>query len=309
MIRRAPGVALISFAAVLWGMDALLRKPLAATTSAATIVFGEHVVLVLVVLPLLVPALLALRRAGGRAILAGAVLGAGASALATILFTQAFVHGDPITPVVLQKVQPLVAVVGARLILGEQPRRRFAWFLLPALAGVWLIAFPHPFEVHARGLVPIAEALAAAGLWGLGTVLGRYLGRRLSFDHVVTVRFAFGFVGSALALPLLSAPTHAGARDSLWIAVLALVTGAVALAIYYYGLQRTPAIVASLAELAYPLTAGIVGYVAFGAALGWSQWIGVGLTTAVVTTLPLRGRGVVRMPDADAPLAAAPAPA
>ncbi|HET7045506.1 MAG TPA: DMT family transporter, partial [Gaiellaceae bacterium] len=307
MIRRAPGVALISFAAVLWGMDALLRKPLAATTSAATIVFGEHVVLVLVVLPLLVPALLALRRAGGRAILAGAVLGAGASALATILFTQAFVHGDPITPVVLQKVQPLVAVVGARLILGEQPRRRFAWFLLPALAGVWLIAFPHPFEVHARGLVPIAEALAAAGLWGLGTVLGRYLGRRLSFDHVVTVRFAFGFVGSALALPLLSAPTHAGARDSLWIAVLALVTGAVALAIYYYGLQRTPAIVASLAELAYPLTAGIVGYVAFGAALGWSQWIGVGLTTAVVTTLPLRGRGVVRMPDADAPLAAAPA--
>jgi drug/metabolite transporter (DMT)-like permease len=309
MIRRAPGVALISFAAVLWGMDALLRKPLAATTSAATIVFGEHVVLVLVVLPLLVPALLALRRAGGRAILAGAVLGAGASALATILFTQAFVHGDPITPVVLQKVQPLVAVVGARLILGEQPRRRFAWFLLPALAGVWLIAFPHPFEVHARGLVPIAEALAAAGLWGLGTVLGRYLGRRLSFDHVVTVRFAFGFVGSALALPLLSAPTHAGARDSLWIAVLALVTGAVALAIYYYGLQRTPAIVASLAELAYPLTAGIVGYVAFGAALGWSQWIGVGLTTAVVTTLPLRGRGVVRMPDADAPPAAAPAPA
>ena len=81
---------------------------------------------------------------------------------ATILFTQAFVHGDPITPVVLQKVQPLIAIAAARVILGEQPRRRFAWFVIPALLGVWLIAFPQPFDVHARGLEPIALALGAA---------------------------------------------------------------------------------------------------------------------------------------------------
>jgi len=300
-----PGVALVSLAAVLWGMDALLRRPLAQSTEAATIVFGEHVVLVLVVLPLIPAALAALTRAGWRAVLAGAIVGAGASATATILFTQAFTYGDPITPVVLQKVQPLVAVAAAALILGERPRPGFAWFLLPALVGVWLIAFPHPFDVHARGLVPVAEALGAATLWALGTVLGRYLGRRIAFEQVTAVRFSFGLVASAIALPILGAPLWAGAHDFGWIAALALVTGAVALFVYYYGLQRTPAILASLAELAYPVTAGLVGYLAFDASLAWSQWVGVATTTAVVALLPLRRRSVVRM-RGEAP---APAPA
>ena len=113
-LNRIPGVVLISVAAVMWGTDSLFRRPLARSTSAATIVFGEHVILVAITLPLLVPALLALWRAGPRYVLAGVGVGAGASALATILFTQAFAHGDPITPIVLQKVQPLVAVAAER---------------------------------------------------------------------------------------------------------------------------------------------------------------------------------------------------
>jgi DME family drug/metabolite transporter len=311
MARRlstVPGVVLIAAAAAMWGTDALFRRPLAHSISAATVVFGEHVLLALLTLPLLVPALRALARAGARYVVAAVAVGAGASAVATILFTQAFVHGDPITPVVLQKVQPLVAIAGARLVLGEEPRRRFAWFLLPALAGIWLIAFPHPLDVHARGLEPIAEALAAAVLWGLGTVFGRYLARRLSFEHIVTLRFSFGLVASAAALPILGASAYAGAHDSLWIAYLAIVTGLAALTLYYYGLKRTPAMLASLAELAYPVTAVIVGYVAFGANLSWTQWLGVLVTVAIVSLLPApRRTSLVKVPAADAGLAAASA--
>jgi drug/metabolite transporter (DMT)-like permease len=310
MVRRLnaiPGVVLVAVAATMWGTDALFRRPLAQSTSATTIVFGEHVVLVALTLPLLVPALRALLAAGPRYVAAGAAVGAGASAAATILFTQAFVEGDPITPVVLQKVQPLVVVVGALVLLGEHPRPRFAWFLVPALAGVWLIAFPHPLDVHLHGLTPIALALAAAVLWGLGTVFGRFLTRRLSFEHVVTVRFAFGLAASAIALPIVGAPAYAGAHDSVWIAYLAVVTGAAALTLYYFGLRRTPATLASVAELAYPVTAGVVGYVAFDAALSWSQWLGVAVTVAVVMLLPARRREIVHVPPADARLAAASA--
>ena len=299
MVRRLnslPGVLLISVAAAMWGTDAFFRRPLAHSTSAATIVFGEHVVLVLVTLPFLVPSLRALWRAGTRYVIAGIFLGVGASAVATILFTQAFVHGDPITPVVLQKVQPLIAVAGAAVVLGEQPRARFAWFLLPALAGVWLIAFPHPANVHARGLTPIVEALGAAVLWGFGTVLGRFLGRRLEFQQVATVRFAFGLVGSAVALPLVGAKTYAGAHDSVWILYLGLVTGAAAMALYYYGLRRTPAMLAALGELTFPVCAALVGIYAFNAHLRWSQWLGVALTIAVVSLLPMRRREIVHVP-------------
>jgi drug/metabolite transporter (DMT)-like permease len=309
MSRRfasTPGVVLISIAAVMWGLDGLIRKPLASSTSATTIVFGEHVVLVACTLPLVVPALAALWRAGAPYVAAGIAVGAGASALATILFTEALFHGDFITVVVLQKAQPLFAVVGARLLLGEQPRRGFAWFLLPGLAGIWLLALPHPLAPHAHGLTPIAETLAAAALWGSGTVLGRYLSRELEFEHVATVRFVFGLVASACALPIVGAAAWSSLHDSFFIAVLALVTGLAALFLYYYGLRRTPALLSAIGELAYPLTAALIGIYVFSSSLRWTQWIGVAVTVGVVSLLPARRRTIVRTPP---PPDLVPAPA
>jgi DME family drug/metabolite transporter len=302
-LSSVPGVVLVSIAAAMWGLDGLIRKPLSHTTTPTTIVFGEHIVLVALTLPLLAVSLRALWNAGPRYIAAGIAVGAGASAIATILFTQALFHGDFITVLVLQKSQPLVAVAGAWLILGEQPRPRFAWFLLPALAGIWLIALQHPLAPHARGLTPIVESLGAAALWGMGTVLGRYLSRRLAFEQVSTVRFAFGLVASACALPIVGAKAFASAHDSLWIALLALVTGFLALGLYYYGLRRTPALLAALGELAFPVTAALVGIYVFNSNLRWTQWVGVALTVAVVSLLPVRRREVVRLPG----LASAPA--
>ena len=102
--RTSPASSLVSIAATMWGLDGLIRKPLSHTTTATTIVFGEHVVLVACTITLLVPALASLWRAGPATSLAGFLVGAGASAIATILFTQALFHGDFITVVVLQKV-------------------------------------------------------------------------------------------------------------------------------------------------------------------------------------------------------------
>lgn len=302
-LDRAPGVVLVSIAATMWGLDGLIRKPLSSSTTAYTIVFGEHVVLVALTLPLLIPALRALYRAGPAYVAAGVTVGAGASAIATILFTKALFHGDFITVVVLQKAQPLIAVIGAWVVLREQPRPGFAWFLLPALAGIWLVALPHPLDPHARGLTPIAETLAAAALWGMGTVLGRLLGRRLAFEHVTTVRFAFGLVASACALPIAGAAAFSSGHDSFWIAILALVTGLLALGLYYYGLRRTPALLAALGELAFPVTASLVGIYVFDSTLRWTQWIGVGLTVAVISLLPVRRRNIVKVPAGEPALA------
>jgi drug/metabolite transporter (DMT)-like permease len=295
-LLAAPGALLVAVAAALWGTDALLRRPLAQSTQAATIVFLEHVVLVLIVLPLVPAALLAVTRAGRRYVVAAVVIGAGASATATILFTQAFVQGDPITPVVLQKVQPLVAVVGAWFILGERPRRHFGWFLLGGLVGTWLIAFPAPFDVEVGAALPALMALGAAVLWAFGTVLGRLLSTRMRFQHVTTLRFTFGLPASAIAVLIVGAPFSTSASDFAWIAALAIVTGLVALSLYYYGLQRTPAVIAALAELTFPITAAAVGYFAFDATLDGTQWLGVAITAVVVLLLPVTGPRVVTVP-------------
>ncbi len=296
-LDRIPGVVLVSVAAIMWGLDGLIRKPLSSSTTAYTIVFGEHVVLVLIALPLLVPALLALWRAGPAYVAAGIAIGAGASAIATILFTKALFHGDFLSVVLLQKVQPLIVVVGAWFVLGEEPRPGFAWFLLPALAGIWLVVLPHPLEPHAPDFVAILETLAAAALWGFGTVFGRFLARRLAFEHVTTVRFAFGLVASACALPIAGAAAYSNSHDSFWIAVLALVTGLFALGLYYYGLRRTPALLAALGELAFPVTAALVGIYVFNSSLRWTQWVGVAATVAVISLLPVRRRQLVKVPE------------
>ena len=285
---------LVTVAAALWGTDAVFRRPLAGSTGVATIVFGEHVLLTVLVLPFVVAAVGGVARLGVRAVAAAVTIGVGASALATILFTEAFVRGDAVTPLMIQKVQPLVAVAGARLILGEHPRPRFAWYVAAALGGTWLIAFPDAFDVSSDATVVTGVcAFAAACLWAFGTVLGRYLARSLSFVHVATLRFVFGLPASAIALLVLAEPAVASAHDSLWIAMLALITGAIALGLYYLGLRGAPAVAASVAELAFPVTAAVIGFTVFDARLTASQWLGVGLVTVVVAVLPLRPHDAV----------------
>jgi drug/metabolite transporter, DME family len=306
-LAAIPGVVLVAVAAAMWGTDPIIRKTMSGSTTATTIVFGEHVILVLLTLPLLLPALRAVFRAGQRYVAAAVVVGAGASALATILFTDALIgHSDYITPVVIQKVQPLVAIAAAAALLGERPRSRFAWFFLPALVGFWLVNQPQPFHPSAQGAVVIAEATAAAVLWALGTVLGRYLSRELEFQHVLSLRFFFGLIACAIALPIMGAPAYSNGHDSVLILYLALVTGLAALTLYYYGLQRTPAVLSSLAELTYPAVAVIAGIYAYDAQLAWTQWLGVALILGAVTLLPVQRRRVVAEP---APRELVPAPA
>src|SRR3954454_19010192 len=299
---RSTGVVLVAVAAAMWGLDAWIRAPLASSTEVATIVFGEHIVLVLLTLPVVLGALAAVFRLGWRYVLAAVVIGAGSSAVATILFTPAFVEGtDFVTPVVLQKIQPVVAIAASGIILGERPRPRFALYLGPALVGAWLIGVQKPLHPTIHGLKPTLFALGAAVLWALGTVLGRYLAREMRFEHVTTLRFVFGLPASAIALLVLGAPAFASGHDTVWIAVLALVTGLVALGLYYYGLKRTPAVAATLAELAFPVSAILVGYFKFGQTLtGW-QWVGVGLTSLVVVLLPARPVETFEVVPAPAP--------
>ena len=204
---------------------------------------------------------------------AAVVVGAGASAVATILFTDALIgHSDYITPVVIQKIQPFIAIGAAALLLGERPRPGFWWFFLPAVAGFWLVNQTSPLHPSASGLVVVAEATGAALLWGLGTVLGRYLSRELEFQHVLSAALLLRVLASSLALLVMHAPAYSSGHDSVLILYLALVTGLLALGLYYFGLQRTPAMVASVAELTYPAVAIIAGLYAYDQHLRWSQW-------------------------------------
>jgi drug/metabolite transporter (DMT)-like permease len=52
-----------------------------------------------------------------------------------------------------------------------------------------------------------------------------------------------------------------------------------------------------LGELAFPVTATLVGIYVFNSTLRWTQWLGVAATILVVSLLPARRRDIVRAPD------------
>lgn len=275
----------MAVAAALWGTDGLLRLPLAQALPAATVVFWEHLLIVLVLLPFVPRALRALRACGPREWIAVLVIGAGSSAIATTLFTAAFRTGDPITPLVLQKLQPVLAVLAAYFILGERLRRGYLLFVVPALAGAWLLAFADPFDIEVAALQTALLAIGAAALWAAGTVLGRLVSVRLRPMDVTVLRFSVGLPVAAILLWAQGDTMIPGWDNALGLGLLAFVPGLLALSLYYIGLQATPAARATLAELAFPVTAALIGVSFLGASLSVTQWAGLVVVVGAVTAL------------------------
>ncbi len=277
----------VTIAAGLWGTSALMREPLAQELPAPTIVLYEHAIIALLLSPWIVPAFRALARSGRSTIAAMVIVGGGSSVLATTLFTMAFAAGDPITPQVLQQLQPVFAVVLAVVLLGERLTGRFAWFALPALTGAWLLAFADPLGVEVHTVTAAALAVGAAALWAAGTVLGRFAGARLATTHVTTLRFTIALPVALLVATASGSPVTVASSQLPLLLALAVIPGLAALALYYWGLARTPASRATLAELAFPLVSAMVGATVLGASLTWLQWGGAALVLVSVTAMAL----------------------
>jgi drug/metabolite transporter (DMT)-like permease len=297
-----PGVVMVGLAAALWGTDGLFRQGLALELPAATVVAWEHAIVVVLLVPLLARTWRTWRSMPTRDRVAVVVIGVGASALATTLFTAAFRFGDPVTPLLLQKVQPLIAVPGAHVLLRERLTSRYLWFLAGGLGGAWLITFADPTGVTAPAAAAGALALGAATLWGLGTVLGRGLATSVAFGELTTMRFVYGLPAAALLAVSLDGPDALAITGSeiAPLIALAIIPGLLALLLYYRGLRTTPASAATIAELTFPLTAIALGAVAFGTTLTPTQWLGAGLLVATITVMALfarrgnRGLGVTQ---------------
>ena len=295
-----PGIVLVALAASLWGSDAILRRFLAVgEISASVIVMLEHVLLTVVFLPALVKVRPVLSRLGAKDWVSLILIGGGASILATTLFTQAFSYGDFIAPALLQKLQPVFAILLAAILLGERLMRRYWLFFVGAVAGAWLISFPGQTRaLFTGGEVSFAVqeseaalfALGAAALWGMGTVLGRSLTPKIPFAQLTALRFAIGLpIGVLVVLMqgrMSEVTTLAGEQ---WWAILwlALIPGGAGLLIYYRGLGRTSASAATIGELAFPLMALIYGWFFVGNEIDGVVLTGVAVLIGVITAMGL----------------------
>jgi drug/metabolite transporter, DME family len=275
----------VALGASLWGTDTVLRRPLTAALSSAQIVLLEHLILTAVLAPVWWRAWRGLRAAQWLAVLG---IAWGGSALGTLFFTEAIRIGNPTTAVLLQKTQPVFAVLLAKLVLRERPSGRFWVWLGLALLAAYLVSFgAAPPAVLMQHAPPAAFlALGAAALWGASTVLGRFALRGIPFYSLTALRIV-----AAVPLLLLIASLQARAwptllaKQAVPLVAMALVPGLAALLIYYRGLRHTRASLAAVAELSFPATAALLNWTLLGAGVSAVQIAGFGLLWAAILAI------------------------
>ena len=265
------GLALVLIAALLWACDGPFRYPLltGGELAAETIVFYEHLLLALA----LAPSFVAQGIRGGEwkwpplsHLGCFFAIGVGGGALATVCYTRAFTLINPSLVILLQKLQPLVAILLAKWLLKESLSPRFMLWGLLCLLGASLISY--------RDLSGVGEslnqqwplegylyALVAVVGWGAATVFGKKLTLvGYNTQQIMLGRYMMAIV---VLIPAMAASGHTlsiSTGDLLQVALMAAISGLLAIFFYYRGLRLISARVCTLAELSYPLWAVLINW-------------------------------------------------
>src|SRR5882724_5556607 len=172
------GPWLVGLGAALWGTESAWRIPLNALFDAKVIVFWEHVLILIMFLPILISRLDEIPRIRARTWGYLFFSGFAGSAVGTIFFTLALKNGNPTVVNVILNIQPVISTLGAFLLFGDRLAPRFFLYAaIAVLAGIFLsVEFPTMIGVsfERAGLnLGTGYALVCALFWGLSTVAGR----------------------------------------------------------------------------------------------------------------------------------------
>src|SRR6184192_4823790 len=184
----AYGPWLVALGAALWGTESAWRIPLNELFDAKVIVFWEHVLILIMFLPILISRLREIPKVRPRTWGFLIFSGFAGSAVGTIFFTLALKYGNPTVVNVILNIQPVISTLGAFFLFGDRLTPRFFFYAgIAILAGIFL-SVEHPtligesFEKAGLNL-GTGYALVCALFWGLSTVAGRGTMIGMSLDR------------------------------------------------------------------------------------------------------------------------------
>jgi drug/metabolite transporter (DMT)-like permease len=293
----AYGPWLVGLGAALWGTESAWRIPLNEIFDAKVIVFWEHVLILMMFLPILISRLKEIPRVSGRTW--GYVLFSGfaGSAVGTIFFTLALKYGNPTVVNVVLNIQPVVSTIGAFLLFGDRLARQFFFYAgIAIIAGIF-VSVAHPTMIgvsfERAGLnLGTGYALICALFWGLSTVAGRGVMIGMSLRLASSMRIVVGLTCMTLILLVYGKfngaalwPEAAQAHPTkaiVWLILLASVSGGIPLLIYFQGLHLTRASTAGYFEMMQTLAAVCITWGFFHASLQLHQVIAAVVLIAAV---------------------------
>ena len=274
----------VIIAASLWGVDGIVLRPSLYNLPVSLVVFVESTLVAFLLSPYFIrkiPSLKTLQRKDWLAFFLVALLGGaiGTMAITKALFYVNFVNLSIV--ILLQKLQPVFAITLAAIFLKENlPRRFFIWAAL-AVIGAYFMTFGTKlpdFTTGDKTTIAALFSLLAALSFSSSTVLSKRALRNVTFEMGTYLRFLFSAIIMLLfvvSLGDIKSISDITTKQAFIFLIIAFTTGGAAIFLYYYGLKRITASVASICELAFPLTAIILEYALRGNILDAVQWIGV----------------------------------
>ena len=287
------GSLAVIIASLLWSFDAVLRRHLY-VLPAPVIVFWEHAIGFIVLLPYILTSLGAFKKLTRKQWGAITLVAFLSGAVGTILYTAALgrIQYIPFSIVVLlQQLNPIFAIAASAILLKEKLSRRFLGLSAIALVAAYFVTFPDIKVNLSTGQGTVIAALFAVGAaaaWGTSTALSKYSLKNTSSIHITALRFGItpifalmfvGLSGSSQSL------TNVGLEQFKYLALITFSTGLVALVVYYFGLQRVLASRAAILELAWPASAVLVGWIWLDQKLTLSQIIAAVILTFTVVQI------------------------
>lgn len=284
------GPLFVIIAALLWSLDGVLRINLYSLPP-AVVVFYEHFLGAIVLLFFITSWFADLKKLTRKEWLAISVVSLFSGALGTILYTAALGlinYTQYSVVVILQQLQPIWAISAAAIILKEKVNKKFLFWAVIALIAAYLINFKDLTINLATGKGTILAgifALLAGFMWGSSTAISKYVLNKVSFLTGTALRFYLAPVFAFLIIGFQNQiPSLFSLNSSQWLTLLMITfsTGLVALAIYYYGLKKTPARVTTICELVWPASAVLIDYFYYHKGLSLTQIIGIALLSLAI---------------------------
>ena len=279
-IGRAMAVAL---SAMLWGVDGILLTPQLYNLNTAFVVFVIHLFPFLLMNLFFFREYRHLKTMSRSDLLYFFLIALFGGALGTLAIVKSLflLHFNSLSVVVLlQKLQPVFAVILARIILKERIKKHFALWASIALIGGYFLTFGWSLpDFSTEGIVTLYAALLsllAAFSFGSSTVFSKKILGNYSF--VSSTFFRYGFT-TLIMLVIVLFTGHLGdfpqitPRNWLFIALIGLTTGSGAIFLYYYGLRNVKASLSTFLELMYPITAVVLDYFVNKTTYSPIQWI------------------------------------
>ncbi|MCK5883297.1 MAG: EamA family transporter, partial [Bacteriovoracaceae bacterium] len=207
------------------------------------------------------------------ALLGGAL---GTLSIVKALFLVNFDHLSVV--VLLQKLQPVFAIVLARIILKERTSIQFVLYAVIAIIASYFLTFGWSIPSMSENLPLIHAAMwaiLAAFCFGSSTVLGRKLVLKYPFPLIHYLRF--GMTTLIMTIVVLFAGKFGEVEkvtELNWLifVLIALSSGSGAVFLFYFGLQKVKASVSTICELFFPITAIVLDYFINNHILSIIQW-------------------------------------